>query len=248
LALGRKAATYDHRDLHFAHYTTTVLPPVPPVFGHDNLIPGDGWGMLGNDSVGDCVFAGAAHETMLWAAEHQLPAPMDAATVLGDYSAVTGYNPANPATDQGTDVRQAMAYRRNTGIADATGKRHRISAYLALEPGNYTQLLEACYLFGAVGVGINFPSSAMDQFNKGRTWSVVHGAHIEGGHYIPVVAHRGTIRLVTWGREIGMTRGFYAKYCEEAWAILSPEHFDPTTGKSPEGFDGQQLAADLAAL
>jgi hypothetical protein len=24
------------------------------------------WGMLGNDHYGDCVWAGAAHETMLW--------------------------------------------------------------------------------------------------------------------------------------------------------------------------------------
>jgi hypothetical protein len=43
-----------------------------------------------------------------------------------------------------------------------------------------------------------------------------------------------------------MTVQFYAKYCDEAWAILSPEMLD--AGKSPEGFDLIQLQSDLNAL
>ena len=42
------------------------LPTPPAEFGHDAVI-GD-WEMLGNDTVGDCVIAGALHETMLWTA------------------------------------------------------------------------------------------------------------------------------------------------------------------------------------
>ena len=247
LRLGKKPATYDRRDLQFSHYRIGPLPPHPAHFGHENLIGSDAWGMLGNDTAGDCVFAGADHETMLWTTEAASPATFTAANAIADYSAVTGYDPNNPATDQGTDVRQALQYRQQTGLIDAAGARHRIGAYLALEPGNMDHLLEALYLFSAVGIGIQVPESARDQFNAGQTWSVVHGEQeIVGGHYVPLVAYRRNLVCVTWGRLQPMTRQFYLKYCDEAWAILSPEMFKG--GRSLEGFDLAQLQADLAAL
>lgn len=245
--LGKQRATYDKRDLQFAAYRGVgTLPPAPRTFGHETTIAPKGWGMLGNDSVGDCVFAGAAHETMLWTAERGTPAQFDEAHVISDYSAVTGYNPNDPSSDQGTDVRAALSYRRKTGILDARGSRHKIGAFLALEPGNHVHLYEALYLFGAVGIGIEVPTSAMDQFDGGKVWSVVHGANIEGGHYIPLVARRTHLECVTWGQVQGMTDAFYAKYCDEAWAILSTEML--VGGKTLEGFDLAQLHADLKAV
>jgi hypothetical protein len=255
--LGKKPATYDKRDLQFAHYRTTApLPPHPKQFGHEKLVAASAWQMLGNgpdntvsqgfQGAGDCVFAGGDHETMLWTLEGGAPAQFTGANAISDYSAVTGYNPKNPKSDQGTDVRQALKYRRSTGLIDAAGKRHKIGAYLALEPGNTDHLLEALYLFGVVGIGIQFPDSAMDQFNAGKPWSVVQGARIEGGHYVPLVAKRSNLECVTWGRIQPMTSQFYAKYCDEAWAILSPEMLK--SGKSLEGFDLGQLQTDLNAL
>jgi hypothetical protein len=43
-----------------------------------------------------------------------------------------------------------------------------------------------------------------------------------------------------------MTPQFYKTYCDEAWAILSPEMLK--AGKSLEGFDLASLQADLKAL
>jgi len=255
--LGKKPATYDKRDLQFAHYRTAApLPTYPKQFGHEKLVAANAWQMLGNgpdntvspgfQGAGDCVFAGGDHETMLWTLEAGSAAKFTGATAIADYSAVTGYNPKDPNSDQGTDVREALKYRQNTGLVDAADSRHKIGAYLALEPGNVDHLLEALYLFGVVGIGIQFPGSAMDQFNAGKPWSVVQGAQIEGGHYIPLVAKRTNLECVTWGRIQQMTSQFYAKYCDEAWAILSPEMLK--SGKSPEGFDLAQLQADLNAL
>jgi hypothetical protein len=244
--LGKQPAVEDKRDLRFAAYLTPKLPTPPRSFGHETLIPTDGWGVLGNDRYGDCVFAGAAHETMLWNRAAGATVPFTPAGVLGDYGAVTGFDPRTGANDNGTVVRDALNYRRTTGIRDANGARHKIGAYVALEPGNWAHLTAALYLFGAVGIGIQFPASAMDQFDAGKNWSVVRGASIEGGHYIPLVGRRGVTRLVTWGRCIGMTKAFYLKYCDEAYAILSPEML--TAGKSLEGFDLATLQADLNAL
>jgi hypothetical protein len=63
---GKTPATADPRDLKFSTYRTAAPLPEPPAdWGFDNVVPQGTWGMLGNDSVGDCVFAGFAHEVVL---------------------------------------------------------------------------------------------------------------------------------------------------------------------------------------
>ena len=54
-----------------------------------------------------------AHETMLWNKEAARTVTLNNESVLKDYSAVTGFNPNDPNTDQGTDMQ--VAARRNTG-------------------------------------------------------------------------------------------------------------------------------------
>lgn len=235
-----------------AYVDLAMLPPIPPTFGHQQAFPAAGWGVLGNDEWGDCALAGPAHETMLFAKLGGRSAPFTTAGVLADYSAVTGFDShagppgANP-TDQGSDVRQVAGYRRRTGVVDAHGHRHRIGAYIGLSPGNAAHVDAAAYLFEAVGLGIQFPGSAMDQFNAGRPWDVVAGAAIEGGHYIPYVGRDAQfLYVVTWGRLQAMTPAFFAAYCDEAFAYLSTEML--RGGKTPEGFNLAQLRADLAAV
>jgi hypothetical protein len=205
--------------------------------------------MLGNDTYGDCVFAGAAHETMMWMGEHY-GSPTRGfrdEDVLADYGAVTGFTPGNPSSDQGAVVLDALNYRRHVGIRDEKGARHKLGAYVELEPGNWDEVKLALYLGHAVGVGIEFPDSAMEQFNAGQPWRSVAGARIEGGHYIPIVGvvHK-RILVVTWGRTQSMSLEFFRRYCDEAYALLSPEMI--RNGHSSEGFDYDALNAALAAL
>lgn len=225
---------------------TSVLPKAPATFGHDTVIGTKAWGMLANDSVGDCVIAGQSHAVMQWNEEVGVPVPFTPATAIKTYSAITGYNPKDPNTDQGTDMQVAASYWQKTGMVDGNGKAHKIGAYVAIEPGNLTQLYYALYLFNGAGIGINFPASAMDQFNAGKEWSVVKGASIEGGHYIWGNRRGNGLGLVTWGTEISMTLGFYDKYNDESLAYISQEYL--SGGKSLEGFNVGQLTADLAAL
>ena len=152
------------------------------------------------------------------------PAPFSDAGVLADYSAISGYVPGDESTDTGCDMHDVMAYRAKTGLVDAAGNRHKIAAYLSLDPGNVDHLLLAGYMFGCVGIGIEFPDSAMEQFHDGLPWDVVPGAQIEGGHYIPGVAYRnGDIEVVTWGEVVPMTMAFLSRYCDEAWVMVSQE-------------------------
>ena len=247
MKLGKKPFIEDKRDLIFKNYTiATVLPSRPKVFGHQSLI--SNWGMLGNDTVGDCVVAGSCHETMLWTAEGGNPAAFTDANAISDYSAITGYNPNDPNTDQGTVVREALLYRKKTGIIDSKYLRHKTGAFLQLDQNNIDEILEAIYLFNAIGIGILFPQSAMTQFNSGQPWTVVKGSRIEGGHYVSCIGYDSDyIYCVTWGKIQKMDYNFFATYCDEAWAILSQEFLNGQ-GVSPEGFNLAQLQADLNAI
>jgi hypothetical protein len=252
LKLGKQPATDDARDLLFTKYVdATQIPPAPAEFGHETLFPPKGWGMLGNDEWGDCAWAGPAHETMLLSTEGGHPAAFTTEGVLSDYAAGTGFNPnagppgKNP-TDKGSNVRDVLQYRRKTGIIDSQQARHKIGAFVKLEPKNLAQVYQAMYLFQAVGIGLEFPGSAMEQFNEGKPWSVVAGAQIEGGHYVCCVAKRQNIDIVTWGALQQMTVQFFEKYCDEAWVYISTE--DLQKEQDPDGFKLSQLKEDLAKL
>ncbi|MGE5422043.1 MAG: hypothetical protein ACM3QW_02170 [Ignavibacteriales bacterium] len=245
--LGKKPFVKDHRDLVYQKYVDkTVLPPLPESFGHQDLIKH--WGMLGNDTVGNCVIAGGDHETMLWTKEGSTEAVFTPATAISDYSAVTGYDPNDPDSDQGTEPRKAYLYRQKTGLIDVDDKRHKIGAFLALDPTDLNEVLEATYLFSASGIGLQVPTSAIDQFDAGQPWTVVPHSPIKGGHYVPVVGYDGTyLYCITWGKEQKMTEDFFTTYCDEAWSILSLEFLN-SEGESPEGFNLAQLKADLEVI
>jgi len=244
MKLGKLPARKDAVKLKLSNYGT--LPVAPKSFKLFTTVS-DWQGMLGNDRYGDCVWAGADHETILWNAERGQAVRFTEQNALSDYSAVTGFNPNDPNSDQGTDMQQAASYRRKTGVTDASGKRHTVAAYLAITPGNKDELKQAIYLFSNVGIGIEFPDYAMYQFNAGKSWHLQRGGTIEGGHYIPAVGYDGRyVYVVTWGKVQKMSWGFFAKYCDEAIVYLSDEFL--TGALSPEGFNLSALNNDLAQL
>lgn len=252
LKLGKKDATYSRKDLRLVDFLkktpAQTLREAPVGFGHANLI--NDWGMLANDRFGDCAWAASAHMTMEWCASggRAVPTFTDEA-VLSDYAAATGFDPQTGAGDEGTVMREKMSYWRTTGVVDGAGVRHKIGAFLALEPGNFYQLLQALYLFDMVDIGIKMPSSAMEQFQDGKSWSVVPGDSIEGGHDVPVNLHPATemLSVVTWGKEQQMTRGFYEQYSDEAWVVLDTE-FIRADGTTIEGFKLDDLQEALSVL
>lgn len=246
--LGKKPARPGAVSFRFGDFFDRRKLPAPPArFGHESI--GRAWGMLANDDWSNCVFAGAAHETMMWCAILGKMARFSNASVLGDYAAVTGFDPARPESDQGTDMTEAASYRRKTGVLDAAGNRHTIDAYVAIRAGDVLDLAVATYLTNAVGVGLRFPDYAMDQFDAREPWHFVPGKpEPVGGHYVPCLGRNtaGNYMVVTWGRIHAMTPDFYATYCDEALAYVSFEQLRDNV--SPEGFDAATLRHNLAAL
>jgi hypothetical protein len=250
LKYGKTPATHDRRDLlmvEFVDHKLVELKEAAIGFGIERDL-GD-WGMLGNDRYGDCAWAGPAHEHMLTTRLSPVAdADFTADGVLSDYAACTGFNPATGAGDNGTNMRDGLNYRRHIGIVDSTGTRHKIGGFCALEPGNFSQLLQALEIFDVVAMGIEVAESCEQQFAAGKPWSVVPGAQIVGGHYVPVFARPSVAmgECVTWARRQPFTEQFYGKYNDEAYGVFTTETL--TAGRSPEGFNLDDFNEALAQL
>ena len=260
--LGKAPAT-PHYGLKLRDYVTSSdLPTVPDTFGHEALVRD--WGVLGNDEVGDCAIAGPFHAEMLWCAMGKRSIKVNTKCTLEEYSEITGYDPkaydpftnTNP-TDNGSNVQDVAEFWRTIGLKDASGKRHKIDCYLALEPGNLNELYQAMYLFGCVGIGIGCPVEFQTAFANGQAWDALPTPHIEGGHYILGTGRLpgsyrgkqypdGLINVVTWGRNQVMTPAAYQQFNDESFVYLNEEML--VKGKSIDGFDLDQLIADMSDI
>jgi hypothetical protein len=199
LKLGKRPFVPSPRDFTVAQLLdaqAVTLPKAPARFGHGTMFKD--WGMLGNgpdptvhpgfQGAGDCFFAGAAHETMETLKIARRAVSITGKEVISDYSAVTGYVLDDESTDQGTYVREGMSYRRKTGIVDAKGKRHQIGAFVSIDPKDFDLMIRCVYTFAAVGIGFEFPASAMGAVrHTASRGTSCRDASIEGGHYVPVI-------------------------------------------------------------
>lgn len=203
-------------------------------------------GMLGNDEYGDCVFAGDGHIVEQQTAIGQTKeTTVTTAQALAAYTAVTGFNPKDPNTDQGALISDGLAYLRKTGLAGV-----KIAAYGQVAVGSMDKIKLAVAEFGAVSIGLNFPNSAMDQFNNSQPWDVVpDDGGIDGGHCVIVCGYDATYLYVyTWGAIQKVTYAFWAKYVEEAWPVVTQVWVNTTTGLDPEGVDLGVLGSEFTAV
>jgi hypothetical protein len=206
----------------------------PAAVDWHTAVPAGSWGMDGNDAVGDCTLAEVDHTTKATEVAAGNPEVQStAAEVLAAYSAITGYDPADPSTDQGAEMQQVRDWWRKRGVT-LGGRQHTIALFAELDHRNLGLVKWAVAQFGPVGLGINCPRSALDQFNAGQPWTVVRGSPDDGGHAIAFVGYDDQWAYVlTWGRVQRMSWGFFAAYVEEAWTQLSQEWVSAATGADP---------------
>lgn len=271
--LGKREARPGAIPLKFSDVADVSPLAAPPAqFGNERLVTN--WQMLGNDRVGDCAIVGPLHSIMMWNAEANKNVNVTTAAAIYNYHAFTGYKPGkelvvppqelgdippNP-TDQGTDVPTMVKHWLTTGFADGNGLTltgdklsgkptsfHKIGAAVTLEPGNWDQLVYACYYFDGVGLGIQCSEQWQEEFANGGVFDAVKHPNIEGGHYICGAAMRdGNIVIVTWGGTIQMTRAGYEQFSDETVAYASQEKL--TNGVDLEGLSWTQLRAELPKL
>jgi hypothetical protein len=242
--LGKKPFVYNPRTLRLADYRSpSLLPPIPA--NKDWTDNRTQWGMMKNDTVGDCAIAGPGHAILGWTQNTGTPVVVPDSQIVAAYSAVSGYNPATGVNDNGCNLVDVLNYWRQTGIGG-----HKIDAYVALETGNKDHVKETLLVFGTVLIGVALPISAQNQPSwvvAGPTWNPDCQPGSWGGHCVIVVEYdKGGLTVVTWGQLMRMSWEFWDAYCDEAYAILSPDWLK--AGKSPAGIDMASLQSDLAAV
>ncbi len=253
--LGKLPYRHDPRTLKLADYIK-ALPPPPPQAGYIDKV--GNFPMYLNDSIGDCVVAAAAHMVQQWTAyAGRQSAPTDG-DVLRTYMAVSGYNPNDPSTDSGAVILDMLRYWRKTGLGG-----HRIAAFVSVNPKNHVEMKQAVALFGNCMIGIGLPVTAQNPgagVNGLPVWSMPamgpagDGAPYSwGGHCVNMAGYgtdqRGNqgSEVVTWAQLYDMTWGFAGDFCDEAWAVVSPDWI-AADGVSPSGFALSELLNDISQI
>lgn len=245
LKLGKKRGVVkDPRTLLFADYSNRkkLLPQAPASVRHTFGIT---FRMFVNDRIGDCTIAAPANFDI---AVSRGKVVLTDEQVIAAYSAVTGYNPKTGANDNGAYLLDVCNYWRSKGIGG-----RKILAFTSVNPQKWEQLRLANWLFGGVYIGLDLPVSAQRQ----ATWDVPKGGTTGDGEPGSWGGHAVTIEdltsdtagtLVTWGEKKKFTRHFIEAYCSEAYAVISPDWLARHNGKTPQGFNEQQLMADLTEI
>lgn len=213
------------------------------------------WPMYANDSLGDCTCAAAGHMVTAWSAFGSGAAVSFTDTVIiGLYSKAGGYVPGDPSTDNGADMQTVLEVLRQDGIADTSGKVHKVAAY-AMFGNSANEVLRGSVLetFGTVYDGFNCPESALTEFDNGQVWTYEPASPNDGGHAVcmqhryPAGSEQGISEWVTWGALQRGTFGFIAQYFDESYCVVSQDYVD-AAGVSPDGYDLEQLLADMASV
>jgi len=223
--------------------------PAVAARGWEYAVPPGQLEMLGNDQYGDCAEAGAMHFIQVETANSGNPLHGTLQQTLDLYTALTGFNPSDPSTDQGTDLLSVLQYWKHTGITvtDAAGKEvvHKILGWASLDVSSVPQMRYANDLFGGTYLGIQCPKSAEDDTSN---WLYQAGSSILGGHCVNGTGQGSAGgHIQSWGLNIPFNWEFMLNYLDEAYALISPAWVN-AQGKSPSGLDLDGLLGAMKAL
>ena len=236
--------------LRLADYIHAELANPPAAISRPH--PGFQWGMLANDEIGDCVIAMMLHSIEDFHLDAATPPPaFTDADAIRIYSAITGYNPKDPSSDQGTDESAAMRYWEHPGLKTTGDGTHTIVATVAVDASNLNECRIAIDEFVDLQIGIALPISAQGQkewtvVGDGKTGDSAPGSW--GGHGIPYREYDAdTFKCVTWGAELLLTVPFHQDYAQEAHVVVTQEMLN-RQGVGPSGVAWDELIADIKAL
>jgi hypothetical protein len=233
------------------YFDAANMPPVPDSFDFSPLATTPLADILGNDQLGDCTAAGAGHLIDVFTAGGGSPVAITTAQAIDFYSQSTGYNPADPSTDQGGDEVTVLTSWRDQGFAGA----HKIAGFVQIDPSNAVEVKAAAFYFGGLYFGLELPNSYTNPFpsSNGFVWGPDTPNPQQGHCIVGVGADATGIKVDSWGLLGTFTYDAIELLCSEAaggmvFAVLNPEWVSAQSQKSPSALDWVQLQADFAGL
>jgi hypothetical protein len=217
--LGKAPAKKDERNLKFATLLRAAPPTLPSAYDFDSSHPGIPTPLFGNDTNGDCVIAGRAHQTLRFEDIEQ-----GSVLMITDKEVLKEYFKETGGADTGLVVLDSLKEWRQRGWKVAK-RTYKIQAFSEIAFTNHEEVRQAIYADVGVGLGLQLPNSAKAQIQTGQPWEVTSGPDSApgswGGHYVYVPGYTPSGPVcVTWGRKQQMTWEWLDKYCDEAYAIF----------------------------
>lgn len=244
---GKKPAKRDKRNFRFATLIKAA-PKLPKSYDFDVRYVAVPTPMFANDVHGDCVIAGRAHQTLRFEyLEQHTILPIKDGDVLREWHRENGNS------ERGLSVLDSLKEWRSKGWK-AGGTTYKIKAFTELDRTNPDEIRQAIVMQVGAGIGVTLPYDAIPLLQAGRIWDVTSGPGGQpdprGGHYVycPGYTEQGPV-CVTWGRKQQMTWRFFARFSDEAYAIVDARDakFKKATGLGG-ALDHEKLRQMLSQL
>jgi hypothetical protein len=248
--MGRNRPARGAKKLQFHEYLGTALPQFPTICDYTAKASPSLSRIYLNDQLGDCVIAGGAHVRGITSGNNG-----GSSVVFTDdqiqqqYSAITGYVPGNPATDNGTDEVTAMNWWMQNGWPDGV----KLAGWVAVRA---SMARMALYLFENLFFGVELPDAWVNNMPSGPgfTWDVAgapdqnNGHCFIGGGYTPA-----GFTICTWGMLGTLTDAALEEYATssgggELYALVSHDMISKASAKAPNGLAWADLQADMQAF
>jgi hypothetical protein len=114
--------------------------------------------MFLNDQIGCCGISEIYHLLMLWLKQGGKTPEIEDANVLGVCEKISGYDPNDPNSDVGVNLRDVLKYWKNIGIPDKSRVLHKIAAFVQLNIKDHDEIKIAQYLLNGLYMGFKCTS------------------------------------------------------------------------------------------
>lgn len=253
--LGRLPRIPGNRRIHLSDFISrAALPAIPPSCDFSSKATPVLTDVFQNDALGDCVIAGGYHLLGVWTGNATgIPFHASKAQITSDYSAIGGYKPGNPATDNGCNEETAISYWQKHGFANGT----KLLGAISINASSKSDIMAACYLFENLFFGIELPDKWISPFPSGNgfTWDVAGAADPNNGHCVisPGAYNSSGVQIDSWGLRGTLTWNAIANYCApmaggELYALLTADMVAKGETKAPNGVAWADLVAAFDSL
>ena len=252
--LGRKRPlALPPRMLRMASYLRRTFPAPPPTSDWTPKAMASVEEVYLNDVESDCVIACGAHWEGLWTGNATgTPIIYNNSQINQQYSAIGGYVPGDPSTDNGCDEVSALQYWQHYGFAGGTP----IATFMLVNSSDPVEVRIAINEFGGVMYGAELAQAwAQNMPDKtGFTWNVAGAPDPSLGHcFLGGGFKPGFVKIIEWGLWGWISDAATAEYASSdqgggLYTAVTEDWIIKASKESPSGFAFADLMSDLHNL
>lgn len=201
----------------------------PAILTRDNINPNPK--MFFNNIYGNCTSAGLGNSLLAVTSLFGTTLDIPETCAVDFYSESTGFNPADPSTDQGGYEPLVLQYALTNGYPT---KNYRFRPIWGSCPvGNRKVIANAINMLGVVYIGVTLYQEDEDAISNGQRWTVNPNGNMSvvGGHCVLIWGYTGLgdndwVKIITWGGIVYATWAWIESRMDEchalAWHQLMP--------------------------